>query len=63
VLGWDAAGVVENTGAEVSLFRSGDEVYYAGDITRQGSDAEFHLVDERIVGRKSRRDRQFRSPG
>jgi zinc-binding alcohol dehydrogenase family protein len=55
VLGWDAAGVVENAGAEVSLFRSGDEVYYAGDITRQGSNAEFQLVDERIVGRKPAR--------
>jgi zinc-binding alcohol dehydrogenase family protein len=55
VLGWDAAGVVENVGAEVSLFRSGDEVYYAGDITRQGSDAEYQLVDERIVGRKPAR--------
>lgn len=52
ILGWDAAGIVEAVGSEVSLFRKGDEVYYAGDITRPGSNAEFQLVDERIVGRK-----------
>jgi NADPH:quinone reductase len=54
IIGWDAAGVVEAAGPDVSLFRPGDEVYYAGDITRPGSNAEFQLVDERIVGRKPR---------
>lgn len=52
VLGWDASGVVETVGPEVTLFKPGDEVYYAGDITRSGSNAEFQLVDERIVGFK-----------
>lgn len=52
VLGYDAAGVVEAVGEHVSLFKPGDEVYYAGDITRSGSNAQFQLVDERIVGRK-----------
>lgn len=52
VLGYDAAGVVESVGENVTLFEPGDEVYYAGDITRPGSNAQFHLVDERIVGRK-----------
>lgn len=52
VLGWDASGVVESVGPDVTLFKPGDEVYYAGDITRSGSNAEFHLVDERIVGKK-----------
>ncbi|MDF1837333.1 MAG: zinc-binding alcohol dehydrogenase family protein [Planctomycetota bacterium] len=52
VLGYDAAGVVQAVGAEVTLFQPGDEVFYAGDITRPGSNAEFQLVDERIVGRK-----------
>jgi NADPH2:quinone reductase len=52
VLGWDAAGVVEAVGNNVTLFKAGDEVYYAGDITRSGSNAEYQLVDERIVGRK-----------
>jgi zinc-binding alcohol dehydrogenase family protein len=52
ILGWDAAGIVEAVGSEVGLFKKGDEVYYAGDITRPGSNAEFLLVDERIVGRK-----------
>lgn len=52
VLGWDAAGVVQAVGPAVSLFSPGDEVYYAGDITRPGSNSEFQLVDERIVGRK-----------
>lgn len=52
VLGWDASGIVEAVGANVTLFRPGDPVYYAGDITRSGSNAEFQLVDERIVGAK-----------
>lgn len=52
VLGWDAAGVVEAVGPDVSLFKVGDAVYYAGDITRQGANSEFHLIDERIVGAK-----------
>lgn len=52
ILGWDAAGIVEAVGNEVSLFQPGDEVYYAGDITRPGSNAELQLVDERIVGKK-----------
>ncbi len=52
VLGWDAAGIVEAVGAEVTLFQPGDEVFYAGAIHRPGSNSELHLVDERIVGRK-----------
>ncbi|MCA8878894.1 MAG: zinc-binding alcohol dehydrogenase family protein [Rhodobacteraceae bacterium] len=54
VLGYDAAGVVAVTGEEVSGFRPGDEVWYSGSIARQGTNSEFHLVDERIVGRKPR---------
>ncbi len=52
VLGWDAAGIVEAVGEGVTLFRPGDAVYYAGDITRQGSNSELQLVDERIVALK-----------
>ena len=52
ILGWDASGGVEVVGPEVTLFKPGDEVYYAGDITRSGSNAEYQLVDERIVGVK-----------
>jgi NADPH2:quinone reductase len=52
VLGWDAAGTVAAVGAQVTLFKPGDAVYYAGDVTRPGCDSEFHLVDERIAGRK-----------
>lgn len=52
VLGYDAAGVVEAIGEHVTLFQPGDEVYYAGDVTRSGSNAQFQLVDERLVGRK-----------
>jgi len=52
ILGWDAAGIVRAVGAEVSGFKPGDAVYYAGSIKRQGTNAELHLVDERIVGRK-----------
>jgi zinc-binding alcohol dehydrogenase family protein len=52
VLGYDAAGVVDAVGPQVTLFKPGDEVYYAGSIVRPGTNAEFHLVDERIVGHK-----------
>jgi zinc-binding alcohol dehydrogenase family protein len=52
VLGWDAAGTVEAVGKDVTLFKPGDAVYYAGDVTRPGTNSEFHLVHERIVGRK-----------
>ena len=54
ILGWDAAGIVDAVGGDVSLFQPGDEVYYAGSITRPGSNSEYHLVDERIAGRKPR---------
>jgi zinc-binding alcohol dehydrogenase family protein len=52
ILGWDAAGVVEAVGDAVTLFKAGDEVFYAGDVTRPGTNAELHAIDERIVGRK-----------
>jgi NADPH:quinone reductase len=52
VLGWDAAGVVAAIGPEVSRFKVGDAVFYAGDISRDGSNAEYQLVDERIVGHR-----------
>jgi zinc-binding alcohol dehydrogenase family protein len=52
ILGFDAAGVVETVGAEATLFRPGDAVFYAGSIARPGTNAELHLVDERIVGHK-----------
>jgi zinc-binding alcohol dehydrogenase family protein len=51
VLGWDAAGIVKAVGPEVTRFRPGDRVFYAGAFTRPGSNAELQLVDERIVGR------------
>ena len=51
VLGWDAVGVVEAVGNDVSLFQPGDRVYYAGAINRPGTNSELHLVDERIVAR------------
>ena len=54
ILGWDAAGIVKEIGNAVSLFRPGDEVYYAGSVDRAGSYAELQCVDERIVGRKPR---------
>src|SRR5438445_6046015 len=52
ILGYDAAGAVDAVGSEVTLFKPGDEVFYAGSILRQGTNSEFHLVDERIVGAK-----------
>jgi zinc-binding alcohol dehydrogenase family protein len=53
-LGFDAVGTVAEVGSEASLFKKGDEVFYAGSILRPGSNAEFQLVDERIVGHKPR---------
>ena len=52
ILGWDASGTVTAVGSQTELFKPGDAVYYAGDVTRSGCNSEFHLVDERIVGRK-----------
>jgi zinc-binding alcohol dehydrogenase family protein len=52
VIGYDAAGVVRKVGGAVGNFNVGDEVYYAGDIVRPGTNAELHAVDERIVGKK-----------
>jgi zinc-binding alcohol dehydrogenase family protein len=52
ILGYDAAGVVDAVGPDVTLFKPGDEVFYAGSILRQGTNSEFHLVDERITGAK-----------
>ncbi|MDO6707222.1 zinc-binding alcohol dehydrogenase family protein [Photobacterium sp. 1_MG-2023] len=52
ILGWDAAGTVVSIGEQVTQFQPGDEVYYAGDITRPGTNSEYHVVDARIVGKK-----------
>ncbi len=52
ILGWDCAGVVESVGDQCSEFKPGDEVYYAGDVTKAGCNSQFHLIDERLVGRK-----------
>lgn len=55
ILGWDASGVVEAVGEQVTLFKPGDEVFYAGDLNRAGSNATYQLVDERITGTKPAR--------
>jgi NADPH2:quinone reductase len=55
VIGWDAVGTVTAVGEQVSRFKVGDQVYYAGDLNRSGSNAEYQLVDERIVGHKPKR--------
>ena len=52
IIGYDASGVVRGLGSAVKNFKIGDEVFYAGDITRPGTNSEFHVVDERIVGKK-----------
>ncbi|KIO54729.1 zinc-binding alcohol dehydrogenase family protein [Flavobacterium hibernum] len=52
IIGWDAVGIVEAVGDKVSLFKVGDEVFYAGDLTKPGSNAEYQVIDERIVGKK-----------
>lgn len=52
VLGWDAVGEVVDAGDQSQLYKKGDKVWYAGDLTRPGANSEYHLVDERIVGRK-----------
>lgn len=55
VLGFDAAGVVKSAGKDVTLFRPGDEVFYAGSNIRPGTNSQLHAVDERIVGRKPKK--------
>lgn len=55
IIGWDAVGTVEAIGEKVSNFKKGDEVFYAGDINRSGSNAEYQLIDERIVGFKPKK--------
>lgn len=52
IIGWDAVGIVEAVGEKVRLFEVGDSVFYAGDITKQGSNTEYQIIDERIVGKK-----------
>lgn len=52
IIGWDAVGIVQAVGEKVTLFEVGDPVYYAGDLTKQGSNAEYQVIDERIVGNK-----------
>jgi zinc-binding alcohol dehydrogenase family protein len=54
ILGYDCAGVVESVGHDVKFFKPGDEVFYAGSILRPGTNSEFHVVDERLVGHKPR---------
>lgn len=60
IIGWDACGIVSEVGADVTLFKPGDRVFYAGSFIRSGSDSEYQLVDERIVGHapKSLKDDQ-----
>jgi NADPH:quinone reductase-like Zn-dependent oxidoreductase len=60
VLGWDAAGTVEAVGEGVVNFKVGDPVFYSGSLIRQGANVEYHLVDERIVGRKPERPPTWR---
>lgn len=50
ILGWDAVGEVVETGDQVTRFKTGDKVWYAGAINRPGTNSEYHLVDARIVG-------------
>ncbi|MEN3582874.1 zinc-binding alcohol dehydrogenase family protein [Streptomyces sp. ZYX-F-203] len=55
ILGWDAAGTVVGLGSEVETYAVGDEVYYAGALDRPGANSRYHVVDERLVGRKPSR--------
>ena len=54
VLGYDASGIIEEVGSEVKNFKKGDEVVYWGDIRRDGTNAQFHVVDWRIIGPKAK---------
>ncbi|MGB7301382.1 MAG: zinc-binding alcohol dehydrogenase family protein [Burkholderiaceae bacterium] len=51
ILGWDAAGIVVDAGAQTTRFKAGDRVFYAGSVRRSGTNAQLHCVDERLVGR------------
>ncbi len=52
ILGWDCAGIVESVGEQSADFKPGDQVYYAGDVTQPGCNSQFHVIDERLVGKK-----------
>lgn len=52
ILGWDASGIVKKVGKDCRLFKVGDEVFYAGSVIRSGSNAQFQVVDEQLVGKK-----------
>ena len=52
VIGYDACGTITAVGADVTEFQVGDDVFYAGDLTRPGTNSEFHAVDARIIGKK-----------
>lgn len=54
-MGWDLSGIVASVGPDVTRFKAGDKVWYAGSITRSGANAEYHLIDERLVGSKPER--------
>jgi len=54
ILGWDASGIVEKIGSDVKFYKPGDEVYFAGNVRKQGCNAEYCIIDERITGRKPR---------
>jgi NADPH:quinone reductase-like Zn-dependent oxidoreductase len=58
-LGWGAAGIVAEVGGGVTQFNVRDEAYYSGSIIRPGCDSKFHLVDERIVGRRRYPEREM----
>ncbi len=55
IIGWDACGIVSEVGKDVTLFKPGDRVFYAGSFIRSGSNSEYQLVDERIVGHAPKR--------
>ena len=54
VLGFDGAGVVEAIGDQVDELEPGDHVWWAGERGRAGANADYQLVDHRIVSRMPR---------